>query len=578
MAARVLSLAEQNRENYPSMYESIVGILTFGTPFGGAPVADIAAEWAKIHEATGTAISSRLLDLLTPGNESLRELKHEFARSIPKLTPKVDVHCFYERNETSWEDIIAKLANTDFPLATLNKLKLKQYREFVSMDSAMVDGAGQTGLARTHRDLVRFESFKDSEYQLVRSVMKKMIHSAPLSAKARLNYTKQSSIDSTLLKEVLKVFEGADVEGKLRHLSQRLASDSWILDEPEYQDWLENKQKNDDFLWIHGPEGKGKTTAVTAVIKKIDFIITEQEKDHADRASTLLAYFFCDQTRDYCTAEDVVKSLLRQLCQQQNNLAIWAKQFRKKPAGGINPNKTEHGNSTTNSSTALGIENLWQTLRDMLTDSSIGTVYFVISNLHDLDETSESTQKFFSFLKAAIGQSDTAESTATGKRVRTRWLFATRDRIKIQNVFGSSPTVRKIDLSDTDKYGDKVKLELQRHAWTKVDSLREQKGYNKAIAYFASSVIGTRADSTKWIDAAIVQLAALPAKANDIRVRKMLEGVPQDFATLLDRAWKSVSSFSQRQLTTPTLTSSGRFSGQMRKGWILSRSSSGPWF
>ncbi|KAK3349711.1 ankyrin repeat-containing domain protein [Lasiosphaeria hispida] len=538
VAAKVLLVAEQRRDTYPDMYESIVGVLTFGTPFDGAPVADIASEWAKVNESRGTAIDSKLLDLLKPGNEGLRELKHEFARSVGKLGQKVEVHCFYEELQTHWEDVINKLTSTDFPVTSLSKLKLDEYRNFVSRESATITGAEETGLARTHRNLVRFESFKDAQYQLVRAPLKRIVHSAPLHAKARFNYTRQSSIDRSTLTAVINALDGADVQRKFRCLSQRHASDSWILNELEYKDWLENERDKDDYLWIHGPEGKGKTTAVTAVIKKIESNISKDELNHADRFPTLLAYFFCDQAPDYCTAEDVVKSLLRQLCQQQDVLATYAKQFISKPVADGSPVKSDNSNN----STVLGIENLWQSLRDMLTESSIGTVYFVICNLHELPEEEDSTKKLLSFLQTAIEESfatSSSESPQSMKRVRTKWLFATRDRLSIRQVLGSSPAVRGIDLND-EKYGDKVKLELQRHAWNMVDGLQKQKGYNKAIAYFAGSVIGNRAESTKWIDVAIVQLASLPAKANDIRVRKMLERVPQDFGTLLDHAWRGI--------------------------------------
>ncbi len=125
MAAKVLSMAEQRRDDYPDMYESIVGVLTFGTPFNGAPVADIASEWAKVNETLGTAIDSKLLDLLIPGNEMLRDLKNDFVRSAGKLGQRVEIHCFYEELQTHWEPIISKLSSTDFPSASLNKLNLK---------------------------------------------------------------------------------------------------------------------------------------------------------------------------------------------------------------------------------------------------------------------------------------------------------------------------------------------------------------------------------------------------------------------------------------------------------------------
>lgn len=117
-------VAEARRHDYPDMYEAISGCIFFGTPFDGAPVADIAKEWATINERLGKAIDSRLITLLQPGNEALKELKDDFVRSVNKLGQKIRVHCFWERKKTYWEDIIGKLAKEDFPASSLGKLAL----------------------------------------------------------------------------------------------------------------------------------------------------------------------------------------------------------------------------------------------------------------------------------------------------------------------------------------------------------------------------------------------------------------------------------------------------------------------
>lgn len=61
-----------------------------------------------------------------------------------------------------------------------------------------------------------------------------------------------------------------------------------------------------------------------------------------------------------------------------------------------------------------------------------------------------------------------------------------------------------------------------------------------ALKYLASSVIAKRADSTKWIDAAVIQLAALPDASSETSVQGLLERIPQDFQELLDLAWLSL--------------------------------------
>ncbi|KAI0904424.1 ankyrin repeat-containing domain protein [Ustulina deusta] len=504
--AKALCLAERQTSLYPDMYECIAGCVFFGTPFNGAPVAEIADYWAKINEKSGIAVNSQLLELLKPGNDSLRELKRDFMM-------------------TNWDDLIQKLASQEFPPDLLSKLDSKESREFVTRDSASLDGSYEVGLFKAHRDLVRFKNSKDPQYQAVKGPLKRVIQNAPLVARARLRCSRETVIDQKTLGNVLSVLRGVDIKTKYDDLSARSSEQSWILEEQEYQNWLEpNKLMGDAYLWICGSEGKGKTTAALATIHAIDSRIREAEEQGSTRRPDLLAYFFCEQTADCNTAEHMLKSILRQLCKQQEILATYAKQFARM--------SKEEGNKRQ---PQLSVENLWQCLRDMLTEGSIDTVHFVINNLHNLPENDTSTTKLLSL----IGKDIQGERQEKGKRVSTKWLFTSRDREAIRECMELSSVVHCINL-ENEKYGRSLKLELKQHAWVRVDGLRKEKGYNKAITYFAGSVIGNRAEQSKWIDVAVVRLAALPAGANDIRIRNMLERVPQDFTALLDDAWTSI--------------------------------------
>jgi hypothetical protein len=100
-------------------------------------------------------------------------------------------------------------------------------------------------------------------------------------------------------------------------------------------------------------------------------------------------------------------------------------------------------------------------------------------------------------------------------------------------------SIRLIDLED-EKYGDQVQLELRKHAHKKVNDLVLQKKYSKALAYFASSLLGRRAQNTQWIDITFVQLRELPERENDLRVRRLLEAMPQELDALLNYAWQQI--------------------------------------
>lgn len=103
------------------------------------------------------------------------------------------------------------------------------------------------------------------------------------------------------------------------------------------------------------------------------------------------------------------------------------------------------------------------------------------------------------------------------------------------------PELRLIDLKDK-KYENQVQLELRKHAYLKVRALSEEKKYNKAAAYFTSSLIGGRAQNTQWIDIACIHLKEIPENVNELTVRHILEDMPQDLASLLERAWLQIFS------------------------------------
>ncbi|KAF3929376.1 Ankyrin-2 [Dactylella cylindrospora] len=498
------------------MFEAITGCIFFGTPFEGAQVAMVASMCAQFSERFGLdlATSSKLLDLMKPGDEGLRELKNEFMRLATKTSPKIELFCFWEEKPTNW----SKQAGLPFRVPIP-----KSYEDFVTRESATLTGVDSAGLGRTHRELVKFDSFKDPVYQIVRGRLKAIINSAPLIARNRFNSTR--GIDREVVKGVLDALEGVQVEKKRKRLSQGVISSSWILQEEEYTQWLDKGDRMLDCLWILGPEGKGKLGACLAAIDKVEEVVKAAEAKNQGEAATMFAYFFCDSTSEGSSPDELLKSLLRQLVNQQEGLAPYAKHFSKPQKGQESRNKNQ---------AALTVENLWQSLQDTLTDDIVGTVYFIINNLHSMDEEADPTKKLMEFISSSLDFSDNENSSGP----RIRWLFTSQNRHSIKQAL-KAPEIRVIDLDD-DKYGDQVQQELRLHAQRKIATLGLEKGYNKALTYFAGSLIGKRAQNTQWIDMTIIQLSELPVDARDLKVRSLLERMPQDLKTLLDRAWQSV--------------------------------------
>ncbi|KAI0398353.1 hypothetical protein F5Y17DRAFT_412009 [Xylariaceae sp. FL0594] len=525
--AKAVVLADTRRDKFPIMFEAIAAAVFFGTPFGGAPVASVAAMYAFAAERMGTATSSKLLDLMRPGDEALRELKHEFMRLAGKISPRIELLCFWEEQFTDF----SKMAGLP-SLYGLAKLVIpKNLQEFVSAESAVLPGVDNYGLACDHRNLVKFDGHKDPRWsQLVRDHLKSLLHGAQLAVKNRLNSVRD--IDRTMITNILDALEGAQIQKKLSMLRQTFAPSSWITAEAEYTQWLAEDLKEaepehvrpGDCLWVRGPEGRGKTSASMAAVEEIEALIRANEEKNSGQEPILLAYFFCDIDPDYNTAEDVLKSIVRQLIRQQETLAPYAKQFvKKKP------------NESGKAQAQLTVENLWQTLQDMLTDEFIGSkVVLILNNLHCLPEDSDSTIKLMRFLNAELQSMNTEDA----KRVPVRWLITSRQAHNVEQAL-KVDGVRVVDLED-EKYGNQVQSALRKHARQKVSTLEQAKNYNKALAYFVSSLIGRRAQNTQWIDITCMQLEALPQTQSDLPVRRTLETMPQDLKSLLNKSWLRV--------------------------------------
>ncbi|RSM07674.1 hypothetical protein CDV31_008567 [Fusarium ambrosium] len=517
--AKAICLAESRKNVYPHLFEDIAGCATFGTPFKGAEAASMAVMLSYIGEKMAKAEPSKLLELMRPDDESLTELRRDFVRAVGELHPKIVLFGFWEEHKTKFSDLGPV---PDF-IKRLGIPLPKNLAEFVTRDSAILDCMDSMGLAANHRDLVKFESSKDLRYALVRSPLKRLINGAALVVKNRRQSTRH--IDRDLVNKAMDALDGARVWKKRDEIGQKFTLSSWVPDEPEYIGWLSKdgalpvSQGSEhlelgQYLWIRGPDGRGKTSATLAALNGIDKMI------ETHRSPILLAYFFCDNTSDHGTAEELVKSLLWQLIKKQETLASHAKFLLSRT-----------GKGDSKGQPLLTVENLWQVLQDILADTSLSNtrIYLVINNLDALRD-SNSTSTLLDLLNMEI-------KNRTGRHALVRWMITSGESYSIgQALKGES--VRLIDLEDA-KYSDQVQLELKNHASEKVSALVRDKNYSPALRYFVSSLIGKRAQNTQWIDITCVHLKELPAKT-DLQVRLQLEVVPQELDALLNFAWQQI--------------------------------------
>jgi hypothetical protein len=539
--AKAITILNAQQEHYPLMFEATSAAIFFGTPFEGAPIAACAAMYANCAAMVHKATASKLLEIMTPGNEALRELKDEFRRvSAPskKILHKIELLCFWEQRPTDF----SKMGHLPALSGLIKSLTPKELSEFVSKTSATFEGdVPNYGLASNHRDLVKFDDARDGRWNFVEDILKKAIHGAYQTGKSRILSSRD--IESISFKGIMEALDSARLyPGRLgKIMAKNPGKSTLIVEEHDYIDWLDkgglerpsSSTTKVDGLWVRGAEGRGKTGVMLSVLDDLKSLTGAIEVANGD--PILFAYFMCDAATDYCNAEDCLKSILWQLVAQENALATYANDFVKEK--GKNDVAKEKGKNDVAKAraTPTTMENLWKALQGMLADEFTGSrVYIVLSNLHLLPEHLDSTVKLLNLLKPELKGCQNNDPS----RVMVKWLITSRATHTIQaalNVEG----LRVINLED-EKFNNQFRNALRKHAENKVKKLEIEKNYKKALAWFVRSLIEERAQNTSWIDITCLQLEELPETESELRVRRMLEAMPQELNVLLKNAWLQI--------------------------------------
>ena len=118
---------------------------------------------------------------------------------------------------------------------------------------------------------------------------------------------------------------GVDMCSKFRARSGSRPITSWLATQPLYREWLKPSCKVDSrrsYLWVKGGARSGKTNASLVAIQELENLCLDQDliENNNNKAERFLAYFLCDSSSGYCSAEDVLKGLIIQLINQDKFL------------------------------------------------------------------------------------------------------------------------------------------------------------------------------------------------------------------------------------------------------------------
>jgi hypothetical protein len=174
---------------------------------------------------------------------------------------------------------------------------------------------------------------------------------------------------------------------------------AWILGDPAFVNWLDL----DDYrtLWINGDPGKGKTMMV------IDLISRLPERWNSNQESTLLSYFFCQNTvPELRSAVAVLRGLIYLLVIQRESLL---RHVRKR--------YDDAGSRLFDGTNAL--YTLWGILSDISNDPSLTGICLMVDALDECESELSGLLKLI-----------TARDSGLSSRVK--WLVTSRNHPAIE--------------------------------------------------------------------------------------------------------------------------------------------------
>jgi hypothetical protein len=222
----------------------------------------------------------------------------------------------------------------------------------VTEASATLDDADSIGLACNHRQLNRFDDVKDGRWELVRTKLKHMVVTSRGVVRSRLNVAKASVVDDQALNRLLDSLNVTGVRDRKSAVSQLSGGSSWITDNPILKQWMtigdqsvhpsdlastlsgltlnsqsgSHSSRNNQCVWLCGPEGRGKSKAAISIINSIEELEIKNARS-GNTSSVILAYFFASRLvqRRECSQECFVAidqqapvpcSLRERICKQ----------------------------------------------------------------------------------------------------------------------------------------------------------------------------------------------------------------------------------------------------------------------
>ncbi|OTB13649.1 hypothetical protein K445DRAFT_162386 [Daldinia sp. EC12] len=232
----------QNDPEYQSIIKSISAIIFLATPHRGTYLAETLN---RILQTTIVTNPKPYISDLVNNSFTLQRLNEQFRH----IAPRLDIVSFYETQPTS---------------VMFKRIMV------VEKDSSILGYPGEISkpLNADHHGVCKYQSPNDPDYIAVRNVLKSLVRKA-ISRSNPKKPTLSIQKESHDLKSLLAITEAPTVDYSFFRDQWAHGTCSWILEDENFDKWLQAPNKASSILWLNGGAATGKSVLSSFIVNHL---------------------------------------------------------------------------------------------------------------------------------------------------------------------------------------------------------------------------------------------------------------------------------------------------------------------
>ncbi|KAL8649235.1 MAG: hypothetical protein Q9210_004519 [Variospora velana] len=236
--------SRNHRSHLHQVYKATAAVMFFGTPHGGADPRGFREHVVEqVARAAGLTVNEQIVNTLLPTSERLRELRDEFG--LMARREGWVIYSFQEQYGVV-EDVSSCLGDPS--------LELTQH------------------LANDHMDMCRFSGVEDHEYKKVIAALHHIKDRIPREPWKLECPSSTADFNKNQRHRILDAMRFRGIDARYATVTTAHSRTcKWLLQRPEYQDWLDVNKFSDHhgLLWIKGKPGSGKSTILKFAVQSV---------------------------------------------------------------------------------------------------------------------------------------------------------------------------------------------------------------------------------------------------------------------------------------------------------------------